>query len=905
MLADGMPPFPDGVPRLDTNRVIRYGPKRKAWYRLFEFLARNGKRYITGAYGIWGQLDSTKIQSNFEGMHPDERERLQRSMAELERREREKRDRQAAHAANRARQQWGSALQALPAGVACEYLAGKGVSPERGLRFFADGTLLVPMIRYDVTEADELDPEYMGPKRMVGVQKILPDGTKRFNSGMAKQGAMCRFGEAEDGQVILVAEGLATALTLRAAMLHAVPVFVAFDAYNLLPAARILRALYPSSSVVFCADDDWKTDGNPGVSRAEAAAREIGNALAWPPVFSGERGDKDTDFNDLAAREGLGAVEGQMVAAIVAAAATVRPAFESQASDGKVVQFPESKGKRGKRGAKPSRGGDVPDEEGEPVGGGDDDGAPPGGDGKGPPVDPDDPRPNITVTAGRLPDAVDDAERALMAWGEQMYQRDRMLVRVVRRSVPSVRNYKRPAGTLGIMQVELPFLVETLTRVARWWRWDPRGKGQWVRTNAPDKVAGTYMARAGHWHLPELWSVVTAPTLRPDGTIMQKPGYDAEMKAWYDPCGIEFPVVPETPSMDDAIRSLDKLKKAFSSFPFAEAVDMSVALSLAMCALVRRSLTSAPLGAITAPVMGSGKTLLADVISILATGSASPKMTYTEQEEEFKKTLLAVLMEGDQVVLIDNVQAPLQGDTLCSVLTSETYSQRMLGRTEMVKVQTTALLLANGNQLVIAGDLRTRALLCRIDPKTEHPEEREFQTELREWFLYHRPQLVAAALTVMRAYVVSGKKNGGDHAIKPFGRFEHWSEMVRAPLVWLGQPDPCASIKELERDDPERSALRQVLFAWRGAYGVEPKKSSEVCTAMSDAALLGSNSERVLEEALREIARDRDGQWSARRLSRWLAKHANRRAEGLMLARAEDRDHTQVWKVVEVDNTQS
>ena len=129
--------------------------------------------------------------------------------------------------------------------------------------------------------------------------------------------------------------------------------------------------------------------------------------------------------------------------------------------------------------------------------------------------------------------------------------------------------------------------------------------------------------------------------------------------------------------------------------------------------------------------------------------------------------------------------------------------------------------------------------------------------------------------------------------------------MVRAPLVWLGQPDPCASIRELERDDPERASLRQVLFAWKGAYEDQPKKSSEVCTAMSDANVLGSNAERVLEEALREIARDRDGQWSARRLSRWLAKHANRRAEGLMLVRAEDRDHTQVWKVVEVTDSKS
>jgi hypothetical protein len=108
-------------------------------------------------------------------------------------------------------------------------------------------------------------------------------------------------------------------------------------------------------------------------------------------------------------------------------------------------------------------------------------------------------------------------------------------------------------------------------------------------------------------------------------------------------------------------------------------------------------------------------------------------MKYADTDEEATKTMLAVLAEGDQVVLIDNVERPLEGDTLCAVLTSESYRQRVLGRTEMMSVPTTTLFLATGNQLVITGDLRTRALMCRLDPKTEHPERRQFDVELREW----------------------------------------------------------------------------------------------------------------------------------------------------------------------------
>jgi hypothetical protein len=137
--------------------------------------------------------------------------------------------------------------------------------------------------------------------------------------------------------------------------------------------------------------------------------------------------------------------------------------------------------------------------------------------------------------------------------------------------------------------------------------------------------------------------------------------------------------------------------------------------------------------------MASGKTLLADCIAILATGVSAPAMKYADTDEEATKTMLAVLAEGDQVVLIDNVERPLEGDTLCAVLTSEAYRQRVLGRTEMMSVPTTTLFLATGNHLVIAGDLRTRALLCRIDPKTEHPEQRQFNVELREWITLERP----------------------------------------------------------------------------------------------------------------------------------------------------------------------
>lgn len=516
---------------------------------------------------------------------------------------------------------------------------------------------------------------------------------------------------------------------------------------------------------------------------------------------------------------------------------------------------------------------------------------PPGAKGGGDGGDDQDARPRIKWKAGELPDVVDQAEDSLLRSGIRIYQRAGFLVRVVKRDTPSVRNYKRPAGTLGLVTVDAPYLTESFTRAAVWLKYDAR-KDSWKRANAPEAVAAHYIARVGHWQLPRLWAPISAPTLRPDGTLLQEPGYDRDTQSWYDPCGITFPVISENPDVNDARAALAKLRQAFSTFPFASKVDESVALALALTALVRRSLPAAPLGAVTAPVMGSGKTLLADCIAIIGTGVSSPAMKYADNDEEATKTMLAVLAEGDPVVLIDNVERPLEGDTLCAVLTSENYRQRMLGRTEMMSVPTTTLFMATGNNLVIAGDLRTRALLCRLDPKCEHPEQRQFDGELRELITRQRPELVAAALTIMRAFIATGQRV--QDFCKTWGRFERWSDLVRAPLIWLDCTDPCDSLRELEREDPERNELARILAAWSTLYGDLPKTAREAidqCNGPGEA-------EYSLNQVLREMSiKDREGKLDAKRFAYWLRQHAGRYVEGRQFVRGPERDHTLTWQV--------
>lgn len=160
------------------------------------------------------------------------------------------------------------------------YLTAKSVRAH-GARVEANHTLLIPM----------RDCE----GRIHSLQSIAPDGTKRFMPSGRVKGCYCAIGK-PSGRLV-VCEGYATGATIHEDTGSAVA--IAFNAGNLLPVAKALRGKFPCITLVIAADDDWKTDGNPGLTAATEAARAVGALLAVPKFTGLPRGDKDTDFNDL------------------------------------------------------------------------------------------------------------------------------------------------------------------------------------------------------------------------------------------------------------------------------------------------------------------------------------------------------------------------------------------------------------------------------------------------------------------------------------------------------------------------------------------------------------------------------------------------------------------------------
>ena len=505
--------------------------------------------------------------------------------------------------------------------------------------------------------------------------------------------------------------------------------------------------------------------------------------------------------------------------------------------------------------------------------------------------------PDIYVEGGELPAVSDRAEEVLLHdGGVPLYERGTLLVRMVRAPAPTVRQgfEKKGLGPLILLAVDPPYLVDRLTRGANWLRWDGRAK-QFKRVDCPEKVARTVLAREGFRNAPQLVGILSAPTLRPDGSILEKPGYDPQTRLYLDPGSVTFDPIPQEPTRDDAIAALEVLKDLIKAFPWVADSDRSAALAAILTALVRKSLRTSPLFAFRAPKMASGKSLLVDVVSLISTGSPAAVMSYGKDEDETRKRILALLLEGAGVISIDNVERPLGDPVLCSVLTQELWKDRVLGISKTATVPTTATWMATGNNMMFEGDITTRVVPCDLDPQCERPEERKFDVNLHAYVPEHRGRLVPAGLTVLRAFHVAGCP---DQKLSVFGRFEAWSELVRTALVWCGEPDPTAGRSRLESYDPVRRQIYSVLGAWHEVFGERAVTAAEVVkTITADGQ---SEPRKALYEELAQVAADHGGRLDSRRLGNWIVRHERRIERGLKVERMGLRQNAMLWRVVKV-----
>jgi hypothetical protein len=159
------------------------------------------------------------------------------------------------------------------------------------------------------------------------------------------------------------------------------------------------------------------------------------------------------------------------------------------------------------------------------------------------------------------------------------------------------------------------------------------------------------------------------------------------------------------------------------------------------------------------------------------------------------------------------------------------------------------------------------------------PAARQFQRpDLVREVLRERGRYVSAALTLIRAWIVSGRPKT---ECRPLVSYGDWSDLCRQPLLWLGRPDSTASVFEAMAEDPDRETLGRLLTAWHAAFGNAPTMVRDAVNRMAGMYDQGSE----LREVLHDIAAER-GEINRRRLGWWIKRHAGRIVDGLRIVRA-------------------
>jgi putative DNA primase/helicase len=489
--------------------------------------------------------------------------------------------------------------------------------------------------------------------------------------------------------------------------------------------------------------------------------------------------------------------------------------------------------------------------------------------------------PIIQVTDGDISRISDETQDVLLAQNKPVFVRGGQLVQ------PIYTEYPMGGGRVTRNTILRTFNIHSLRymlnkRCIRYLKWDGRRRAM-VPCDPPDKLLST-MISVGHWKLHPMFGVFNCPTISADGQIIYKRGYDQENKIWLDwhnSLALDENFINHVPSKSEAVDALQLIWDLLQEFPFVEAYDKSVAVAAMMTPVLHGAFGVTPMFLFLSHTSGSGKSYLADLVSGIASGRPCPVIAAMENEEETKKQLNGIILEGSPVVSLDNYTTDIDNPLICQMCSQEVLKVRALGGSIISDCVWRSTFLGTGNNIQFADDMLRRGLTCCIDPRMEYPENRRFAARPMETILADRARYITAILTIARAYKLGTHKMD----VEPFVTFENWSDMVRAPLLWLGCDDVIKTVKKYKVTDIKRMAMRSFLYWWATKHvsmtGKPLPLTARTMTEMAremDASEF-ENGPRLrnpeLFDSLMELVNTRGNQLEVRSVGRWLTRSIN------------------------------
>ncbi len=398
--------------------------------------------------------------------------------------------------------------------------------------------------------------------------------------------------------------------------------------------------------------------------------------------------------------------------------------------------------------------------------------------------------------------------------------------------------------------------------------------------------------------LPEIRGVFDMPVLLPDGRVITVPGYDAGSGIYYAPAAMFASLqLPDQPARADAVAALRVLAQPFVDFLFVDEESRSAAIAALVTAVVREALRGpVPVVAISAPQPGTGKSLIAKIIGLVATG-ASVSVVCQARNEEMVKLLASWGKAGTRVVIVDNAARPIGGSAFESATSADAWEARQLHGNAMISGPVRTFFLVTGNNIRVTPDMARRVMMVRLCADQDRPADRSDWThaDLEGWVRVHRAELVSAAIVLCRAYMLASNPVQDLIAL---GSFNAWSALVPSAIVWAGGVDPCSTRADAHVDP--------AVKAWRIVLGVAGAHFGNNTFSSTDLARLGVGTRLTAPGAadnFREALSILTGTTSARVPVPKLAKVLDERVDavhgGLRLVR-DNSSLLPCWRVVNV-----
>ena len=415
------------------------------------------------------------------------------------------------------------------------------------------------------------------------------------------------------------------------------------------------------------------------------------------------------------------------------------------------------------------------------------------------------------------------------------------------------------------------------------------------KTSAPDRIYQALIDDVEWSSIRPLKGVSYTPIIRPDGTYCDQQGYDERTGYWN--CSRVKLNISGTVTKEDAKRSADNVMRLVTDFPFANQDYAAVWLCLCLTILARPAIDgTVPMFPITANTRGTGKTKLAELASMIATGKTPALTPWPDSgsstanralDSEIQKILLATAIEGSRTLVFDNIRGGggFGSPSLDCAVTAGTFGGRILSKSENRSVPWQTIVIGTGNNINLVSDAGRRTWPIYLETPLEQPENRadfeidDLMKHVKEnWAGYLKDLFI-----ILVGHAQAGRPGPTD---SPPRDFVQWHHIIRNAVWWATGNDANGVFKDHHVADTELESEQQLvrgLFEAQQRMGNQPFSASALHTLMCESK---PGTFPRLEEEFREL----NGSWTGSLgISKKISKLKNAVRDGLQIKSSKNR----------------